>query len=288
MASTQTIHEADALKGRLKKTWMAGDYDRFSRYMERSVRDFHERLNIPPGSKVLDVACGSGQFALMAAREGADVTGVDIAANSIVKARIRASAERLPARFEEADAESLPFEDGRFDVVASVIGAMFAPRPEAVAQELLRVCAPGGTIAMANWTAEGFVGQMFKTISKFIAPNGMPSPVMWGNEAIVRERLGAGLSDLKLTRRHYVFDYPFGVHEVVDFFAEYYGPTRTAFAALDAKEVARLRNALIELWAIHNRGGEDLTILEAEYLEVIGIRDGRARSFSVATCFPLC
>ena len=278
----------DALKGRLKKTWTAGDYDKFSRYMERGVRDFHERLNIPPGSKLLDVACGSGQFALVAAREGADVTGVDIAANSIAKARMRANAERLPARFEEADAENLPFEDGSFDVVVTVIGAMFAPRPEMVAQELLRVCAPGGTIAMANWTAEGFVGQMFRTISKFIAPNGMPSPVMWGNEAIVRERLGAGLSELKLARRHYTFDYPFSVHEVVDFFAEYYGPTKTAFASLEAKEAARLRDALIQLWAIHNRGGEDLTILEAEYLEVIGTRNGSEQTVPGSASFPLC
>lgn len=260
------------LKGRLKKTWMAGDYDRFSRFMERGARDFHKRLQIPPGGKVLDVACGSGPFALLAAREGALVTGVDIAANSIAKARVRARAEGLAVHFEEADAENLPFADASFDVVVSLIGAMFAPRPDLVARELLRVCAPGGTIAMANWTADGFVGQMFRTFAKFIAPNGMPSPVLWGNEPTVRERLGAGLRELRLERKQYVFDYPFEPAEVVDFFAEYYGPSKTAFASLGAHETAQLRDALIDLWTAHNKGGEGLTIVHAEYLEVIGIR----------------
>ncbi len=260
------------LKGRLKNIWIAGDYDRFSRFMERGAHDFHKRLNIPAGSKVLDVACGSGPFALLAAREGAVVTGVDIAANSIAKARVRARAEGLAVHFEEADAENLPFDDASFEVVVSLIGAMFAPRPDLVAQELLRVCAPGGTIAMANWTAEGFVGQMFRTISQFIAPSGMPSPVLWGNEATVRERLGAGLRELRLERKQYVFDYPFEPAEVVDFFAEYYGPSKTAFASLGAREAAELREALIELWAGHNKGGEGLTIVHAEYLEVVGTR----------------
>src|SRR6185437_16479986 len=143
------------------------------------------------------------------ARDGVDVTGVDIAGNLVKRAEARAQAERLRARFEEADAEALPFEDASFDVVTSLIGAMFAPRPQQVAQELLRVCVPGGTIAMGNWTPQGFVGQMFKAVSKFIAPSGMPAPVLWGDEATVRERLGHGLSELNLTRRQYLFTYPF-------------------------------------------------------------------------------
>jgi ubiquinone/menaquinone biosynthesis C-methylase UbiE len=142
---------------------------------------------------------------------------VDIAGNLVERARARANAESLLAHFEEADAEALPFEDASFDVVVSLIGAMFAPRPDRVAEELLRVCSPGGTIAMANWTAEGFVGQMFKAISKFIAPSGMPSPLLWGEEATVRERLDAGLSELSLARRFYTFSYPFGPAEVVIF-----------------------------------------------------------------------
>lgn len=271
MTST-AIGELDNLKVRLKTIWMAGDYDRFSRYMEGGAREFYERLTVAPGSRFLDVGCGSGQLALMASKDGLEVTGVDIASNWVERARMRAQAEGLPARFEEADAEALPFEDASFDVVASLIGAMFAPRPDLVAQELLRVCVPGGTIAMANWTPQGFIGQMFKAVSKFIAPSGMPSPVLWGDEATVRERLGMGLSDLHLVRRHYTFSYPFPPAEVVELFRLYYGPTNQAFASLDVDGQERLRGELETLWSTHNRGGTDCTTVPAEYLEVIGVR----------------
>ena len=153
------------LKHRLRATWMAGDYDRFSRFMESSAVEFLDRVGIPPGASLLDVACGSGQLALVAARRGVRVTGVDIAENSIRAARERAQAEALPAQFDEGDAEALPYPDASFDVVASLFGAMFAPRPDLVAQELVRVCRPGGTIAMANWTKTGFIGQMFALVS---------------------------------------------------------------------------------------------------------------------------
>ncbi|MGH2360260.1 MAG: class I SAM-dependent methyltransferase, partial [bacterium] len=172
--------EVESVKTRLKQIWMAGDYDRFARYMESGAREFYERLNVAPGCRLLDVGCGSGQLALMAAKDGLDVTGVDIASNWVERARARAQAEGLIVRFEEADAEALPFEDASFDVVTSLIAAMFAPRPDLVAKELLQVCVPGGIIAMANWTPQGFIGRMFKTVSTFIAPSGMPSPVLWG------------------------------------------------------------------------------------------------------------
>jgi SAM-dependent methyltransferase len=272
MQATAISPEFVNLKARLKQTWMAGDYDRFSRYMENGARDFYERLNTAPGAQFLDVACGSGQLALIAARDGLKVTGVDIASNLVERARERAQAEDLDARFEEADAEALPFEDASFDIVASLIGAMFAPRPERVAQELLRVCSPAGTIAMANWTPEGFIGQMFKSVSKFIAPSGMPSPVLWGDEATVRERLNEGLSDLFLVRRHYTFSYPFPPSEVVDIFFLYYGPTHQAFTSLDATGGDSLRQELEALWTSHNRAGAGSTTVFAEYLEVIGVR----------------
>jgi SAM-dependent methyltransferase len=272
MQATAISPEFVNLKARLKKTWMAGDYDRFSRYMENGARDFYERLNTAPGAQFLDVACGSGQLALIAARDSLEVTGVDIARNLVERARERAQAEGLPARFEEADAEALPFEDASFDIVASLVGAMFAPRPDLVAQELLRVCSPGGTIAMVNWTPQGFIGQMFKAVSKFIAPSGMPAPVLWGDEATVRERLGEGLSDLSLIRRHYTFSYPFPPAEVVEFFRLYYGPTHQAFASLDATGGESLRRELDALWTSHNRAGAGSTTVFAEYLEVIGVR----------------
>jgi SAM-dependent methyltransferase len=240
--------------------------------MENGAREFYERLEIPPGGSLLDVACGAGQLALIAAREGVNVTGVDIASNLVQRAKARAKAEGLNARFQEADAEDLPFEEGSFDAVVSLVGAMFAPRPERVSRELLRVCAPGGTLAMANWTAEGFVGRMFKTISGFIAPNGMPSPLLWGDELRVRERLGSGVSELRLTRRNYLFDYPFPPEEVVDFFARYYGPTHRAFLTLDGSARERLRGELVALWSSANLAGENDTVVRAEYLEVIAQR----------------
>jgi ubiquinone/menaquinone biosynthesis C-methylase UbiE len=267
-----TAGEMDNLKVRLKEIWAAGDYDRFSRYLEGSAREFYERLTIAPGCQLLDVACGSGQLALMAARDGIEVTGVDIVSDLVERAQVRARAEGLRARFEEADAEALPFDDASFDEVVSLIGAMFAPRPNQVAKELLRVCVPGGTIAMANWTPQGFVGQLFKTVSTFIVPSGIPSPVMWGEEAIVSERLAHGLSPLSLTRRQYLFSYPFPPSEVVEFFRQYDGPTNQAFASLDDAGQTQLRQNLERLWTAHNRAGPDCTIVHAEYLEVTGIR----------------
>jgi len=260
------------LKADLRGMWMSGDYDRFSRYMEPGAREFYERIEVASGCRLLDVACGAGQLALIAAREGVDVTGVDVAPNLVERAAARARAEGLKARFREADAEDLPFEDGTFDVVVSLVGAMFAPQPDRVAGELLRVCAPGGTIAMANWTAEGFIGRMFRTISGFIAPNGTPSPLLWGDETRVRERLGRGTAEMQLARRQYLFDYPFPPEDVVEFFARYYGPTHRAFETLDRVAGERLRRELVALWSSANQADGGLTMVQAEYLEVIAQR----------------
>jgi len=273
MTTTATTTDIAALKTRLKATWMDGNYDHFSRFMESSAVEFLDRLGVKAGAELLDVACGSGQLALIAARRGAKVTGVDIAANSIVAARGRAAAEGLDARFDEGDAEALPYPDASFDVVASIYGAMFAPRPDVVAAELLRVCRRGGTIAMGNWTKEGFIGQMFKTFARFIAPPGMPAPVLWGDETVVRERFGAGLSALRLTRVNYRFDYPFAPADVVEFFRQYYGPTTRAFATLGEGDQSALRAELVEHWTRHNQATEpSRTIVDAEYLEVVGVR----------------
>jgi SAM-dependent methyltransferase len=261
-----------ALKTRLKATWMDGNYDYFSRFMQASAVEFLHRLGIDPGTSLLDVACGSGQLALIAASLGANVSGVDIATNAILAARGRAALEGYNIRFDEGDAEALPYAAASFDVVASLFGAMFAPRPELVAAELLRVCRPGGRIAMGNWTREGFIGQMFKTFARFIAPPGMPSPVLWGDESTVRERLGAHVSDLRLTRVIYQFNYPFSPADVVEFFRQNYGPTTRAFATLGAAGQASLRKELVELWASHNKAsGPARTMVDAEYLEVVAV-----------------
>jgi len=269
----QTARELHELKIRLKTTWMMGDYDNFSRFMEEDAEHFYQRLRITPGARLLDVGCGAGQLALIAARMGARVTGCDIAVNWLKRARVRAAAEGLDITFEEGDAEFLPYDDGEFDAVASLVGAMFAPRPDLVANELMRVCRPGGTIAMANWTPGGFIGKMFKAISKHIASPGMPAPVLWGDEATVRERFREGIADLKLTRRDYHFDYPFPPDEVVEFYRMNYGPVARAFSSLDVDRQDDLRRELVWLWSTHNKAAGEATKVDAEYLEVIAIRD---------------
>ncbi len=270
--AASTTQELNELKIRLKATWMAGDYDLFSRFMEKDAEQFFRRLAVTPGARLLDVGCGAGQLALIAARAGAQVSGCDIATNWIEKARARAAAEELQVAFEEGDAELLPYLDAQFDVVTSLIGAMFAPRPDRVAAELTRVCRPGGMIAMANWTPAGFVGQMFKTIARHIAPSGMPSPVLWGDEATVRERLRNGIVALQCTRRIYHFDYPFSPATVVDFFRTNYGPMSRAFASLDASGQRTLWTELVALWSEHNKATDGTTKVDAEYLEVIATR----------------
>lgn len=265
--------EMEALKTRLKAMWMSGDYGHFAKFLEPGAMEFFPRLQIVQGERVLDVACGAGQLAFPAARAGATVTGIDIATNLIEQARSRAKAEGLTIRFEEGDAEDLPCDDAAFDVVFSLIGAMFAPRPERVAAELIRVCRPGGRILMGNWTPGGFIGQMFKTNGKHVPPPaGMPSPVLWGDEATVRERLREGIADLQLTRRMYPFKYPFPPSEVVEFFRVYYGPTHRAFASLDTDKQAALRSDLESLWSEHNKASDSGTSVESEYLEVVAIR----------------
>ena len=272
MKSKETSKEFDDLKTRLKTTWMTGDYNLFSRFMEKDAEQFFLRLGVTAGTRLLDVGCGAGQLALIAARAGAQVTGCDIATNWLDKARARAAAEGLEITFEEGDAEALPYEEAQFDAVISLIGAMFAPQPDLVAAELTRVCRPDGMIAMANWTPGGFIGQMFKTISKHIAPSGMPSPVLWGDEATVRERLREGIADLKCALRFYHFDYPFPPEAVVEFFRTNYGPMSRAFASLDGDEEETLRSELVSLWSTHNKAVDDSTRVDAEYLEVIATR----------------
>lgn len=262
----------DELKTRLRTTWMTGDYDRFSRYMERDAEAFYRRLGIKPSAHVLDVACGAGQLSLIAARAGAFVTGCDIASNWLLQARRRAAAEGLTVVFEEGDAEALPYEDATFDAVISLIGAMFAPRPELVAAELSRVCRPDGLIAMANWTAGGFVGQMFKTIAKHIAPSGMPSPVLWGDEPTVRERLRSGIASLECSRHLYELSYPFSPADVVEFFRANYGPMTRAFASIGEEAQRQLRDELTALWLRYNRATDGTTRVDAEYLQVVAVR----------------
>jgi SAM-dependent methyltransferase len=223
--------------------------------------------------QVLDVACGTGNLAIPGARKGARMTGVDIAANLLVQARARAKAEGLEIVFEEGDAEQLAFPDKHFDLVMSMFGAMFAPDPDRVASELARVCRHGGRIAMANWTPEGFTGKMFRLSSRYVPPPvELPAPTLWGDEAVARLRLSANGVAVKSTRRTVLFDYPFSPREVVQFYREYFGPTKVAFSRLDAAGQDEYRDDLEKLWSQHNQANDGRTLVASEYLEVIGTR----------------
>jgi SAM-dependent methyltransferase len=265
--------EMESLKTRLKAMWMTGDFGQVAKHIETGAEEFIARLALQPGVRLLDVACGSGNLALPAARAGAVVTGVDIATNLLEQARSRAESESLTIQFDEGDAENLPYDAAAFDVIVSMFGAMFAPRPELVAAELVRVCRPGGRIAMANWTADGIIGQMFKIGGKYVPPPpNMPSPLQWGDEETVRQRLRDGIADLQLTRQICPFVYPFPPAEVVEFFRTYYGPTQRIFDALDSNGQAMLRNDLERLWTEYNQATDNTTYVEGEYLEVIATK----------------
>lgn len=273
MESTEMTTDMQALKSKLRGMWIAGDFGEIAKSIEAGAEEFVARLDLKPGMRVLDVACGTGNLAIPAAKAGADVTGIDIAPNLIEQAIARAGAEGVNAKFEVGDAEDLPYDNGSFDVVVTMFGAMFAPRPDVTAAELKRVTKPGGLIAMANWTPEAFTGDMFKTNAKHVPPPpGMPSPLQWGNEEIVRERFSQGISDLQLARRKIIFTYPFGPAEVVEHFRKFFGPTQKAFESLDTAGQNALRSDLEKLWIEHNRATDGTTAVESEYLEVRATR----------------
>jgi SAM-dependent methyltransferase len=260
------------LKRRMKSSWMAGDFGQIARKLANGAEDFVSRLGLQPGMKVLDVGCGTGNQSLPAARAGALVTGVDIASNLLEQARQRAAEENLNVQFDEGDAEQLPYADGQFDVVLSMFGAMFAPRPEVVARELQRVCRAGGLIAMANWTPDSFVGKSFQVNGRHVPPpSGVPAPVLWGREEVVTERFGPGVT-LQMQKRIVLFDLPMSPEGAVDFFRQYFGPTQVAFSRLDAEGQHRMKTELIALWMENNIGDANHTKIHAEYLEVHGRR----------------
>jgi len=262
------------LKAKLRAAWMDGDYAAFSAYMKPGATKILADWRIEPGVRLLDVACGAGQTAIPAAQSGARVTGVDIASNLIEAARKQAASEGLHVQFDEGDAEKLPYPDGAFDVVISLIGAMFAPRPEKVASELARVCRSGGRLHMANWTPDGMVGQMFKVVAKHVPPpQGVEPPVLWGDEATVCNRLSNDFTDIKVVRKYYPsWSYPFDVGGVVEYFRTVYGPVKRAFGSLDRAGQQPLREELEGVFSTYSGTKNGTTVLQAEYLDVSAIR----------------
>jgi ubiquinone/menaquinone biosynthesis C-methylase UbiE len=263
----------EAIKARQQNTWASGDYAMVGGTLVIMAENLCEAVDLRPGQRVLDVATGSGNTALAAARRFCNVTGVDYVPALLERARERAAAERLPVEFRVGDAEALPFEDASFDAVLSTVGAMFAPDQERTAAELARVCKPGGTIGLANWTPEGFIGQLFKLTGSYVPPPaGLKGPVLWGSEARVSELLGGRVRSLRTARRTFTFRYLSAEHWV-EFFRTYYGPTMKAFEALDAAGREAFADDIRELLGRFNRSGDATVVVPSEYMEVVAVCD---------------
>ena len=259
----------------MRATWMAGDFGVIAKSNAHSAEEFIGRLGISAGARVLDLACGTGNLAIPLARLGAVVTGVDIATNLLEQARERATAEGLTASFDEGDAEALHYPDGSFDAVVTMFGAMFAPRPELVAAEVARVLRPGGLLAMANWNPGSFTGQMFKVGSKHAPPPaGIPPPVLWGDDAIVRERLADHFGHIQTKLIPIDFDMPMDPAAAVNFFRKFFGPTQMTFNRLDEAGRVAFAADLEALWAGANVASdpESHTLVRNEYLQVTAVR----------------
>ena len=259
-----------AVKTRQQATWASGDYAVVGTTLQIVGESLCEAMDLRAGARVLDVAAGNGNVTLAAARRWCEVVSTDYVPALLERGRERAQAERLTAiEFREADAEALPFDDGAFDAVVSTFGCMFAPNPRRVAAELLRVCRSGGRIGMANWTPEGFIGQLFKTIGKHVPPPaGIDSPALWGTRGRLAELFETGSTAIHAEPRHFVFRYRSPEHFVA-VFKDTYGPMLKAFAALDASKQQALTEDLLQLIARFNRASDGTMAVPSEYLEIV-------------------
>jgi len=261
-----------AVKTRQQAAWSSGDYAIVGTTLQIVGEDLCEALDLRAGSKVLDVAAGNGNATLAAARRWCDVTSTDYVPALLERGRARAAAEGLRIEFREADAEALPFADGTFDVVVSTFGVMFAPDQDRCAAEMLRVCKGGGKIGLANWTPEGFIGQMFKVVGKHVPPPaGVKSPLLWGSTARLGELFASAKASVSSSKRDFNFRYKSPAH-FVDVFRTWYGPVHKAFGALDKAGQAGLENDLIALIGRFNVSKDATMIVPSEYLEVIVTR----------------
>jgi len=258
-----------AIKAKQQASWASGDYAVVGATIQLVGEQLAEAMDLRAGAKVLDVAAGNGNFTLAAAHRWCDVTSTDYVEALLNRGRRRAEAEGLKVTFQTADAEALPFGDGSFDAVASTFGAMFTPDQARTASEMLRVCRSGGRIGMANWTPDGFIGQMFKTIGKHLPPPaGVKSPALWGTRDWLDRAFGAGASALSAEPRHFVFRYRSAQH-FLDVFREYYGPMLKAFEALDPSGRKALANDIVALIDRFNRSDDGTMVVPGEYLEVV-------------------
>jgi ubiquinone/menaquinone biosynthesis C-methylase UbiE len=258
-----------ALKARQQVAWSAGNYAVVGTTLQIVGEELCEALDVRSGQKVLDVAAGNGNASLAAARRWCDVIATDYVPALLDSARERAAADRLDIEFREADAEALPFPDESFDAVVSTFGVMFTADHARAAAEMVRVCKHGGKIGLANWTPEGFIGQLFKTIGKHVPPPpGARSPALWGTRAWLSELFESAATSIKSAQRHFVFRYRSPAHWL-EVFRTYYGPVLKTFAALEPAAQAALQRDLLALIGQFNRSGDDTMVVPGEYLEIV-------------------
>jgi ubiquinone/menaquinone biosynthesis C-methylase UbiE len=258
-----------AVKSRQQAAWSTRNYAVVGTTLQIVGENLCEALDLRAGARVLDVAAGNGNATLAAARRWCDVTSTDYVSSLLESGRARAQAEGHVIQFQEADAEDLPFPDGSFDVVMSTFGVMFTPDQDKAANELARVCKPGGRIGLANWTPESFIGQLFKTIAKYLPPApGIKSPGLWGTHARLEVLFGETAQKIRTTLREFTFRYRSPTHWI-DVFRTYYGPMNKAFEALDTGKKAAFMEDLLALIESRNRSGDRTLVLSSEYLEVV-------------------
>ncbi len=258
-----------ALKTHQQAAWSSGDYAIIGTTLQIVGEELCEALDLRSGRKVLDVAAGNGNVTLAAARRWCEVLSTDYVPSLLARGRARAAAEGLNVEFQEADAEALPFADNSFDAVVSTFGVMFTPNQDKAAAEMLRVCRSGGQIGLANWTPEGFIGQVFKTLGKHLPPPaGAKSPALWGTHGRLKEMFGSGATTIKAEPRNFVFRYRSPEH-FLDLFKTYYGPMLKAFAALEPAKQTELHNDLHALIVRLNKATDGTMVVPGEYLQVV-------------------
>ena len=256
-------------KARQRAAWSSGDYAVVGTTLQIVGEELCEALDLRAGQKVLDVAAGNGNASLAAARRWCQVTATDFVPGLLARAGERAGADRLEVTLREADAEALPFPDGSFEAVVSTFGVMFTPNQERAAAELVRVCAPGGKIGLASWTPDGFIGQLFGTVGRYVPPAaGLRSPALWGTRARIAELFGPDAESIQASLRNFTFRYRSAEHWL-DVFRTYYGPVLKAFASLDADGQGALAGDLLALIHRLNRSGDSTMVVPGAYLEVV-------------------
>ena len=271
-AAATPAPDLKALKNKQQIAWSSGDYAVVGTTLQIVGEQLAEAMDLRSGQKVLDIAAGNGNVTLAAARRWCDVTSTDYVEALLDRGRKRAEAEGLAVVFQKADAEDLPFTDGSFDAVTSTFGGMFSPDQSRTAAEMRRVCRSGGRIGLANWTPDGFIGQMFKTIGKQLPPPaGMKSPALWGTWEWIEKAFRADAAALAAEPRHFMFRYRTPEH-FLDVFRRYYGPMLKAFDALDTRGRAALSRDIIELIGNFNRATDGTMVVPGEYLEVVVTR----------------